>query len=126
MISLITNQGGLFLYTTSIFLCCGFVFFTIALIAIFYAFYKYSESSGSYKEDHRTKTKDRIETDGQGDDDRYSSSSYEFDEEKHTGKKVSFLDKILGKKKVCDECGSELIYKKSYDSYYCPECRTFK
>lgn len=98
--------------------CCGLIIFLAGLVAIFYLFSKYSESSSSYKDKKRVKTDDNVG--------RYSSDDIGFEEEKTTGKDVSFFDKILGKKKICDECGSELIYKKNYDSYYCPECRTFK
>ncbi|MGM0509839.1 MAG: hypothetical protein ACQESD_01755 [Thermoplasmatota archaeon] len=30
------------------------------------------------------------------------------------------------KEKVCQECGTELVYREAYDSYYCPECRTYR
>ncbi|MFP4051296.1 MAG: hypothetical protein ACLFVB_06100 [Thermoplasmata archaeon] len=40
-------------------------------------------------------------------------------------KKYSLLDKIKGKK-TCDNCGTELEYKESFDSYYCPECHEYK
>lgn len=37
----------------------------------------------------------------------------------------SRLNPFSGKKK-CNECGAELEYKEEYQSYYCPECRTYK
>lgn len=40
--------------------------------------------------------------------------------------KITFIDKLLKKKKTCDECGSELEYREAYDSWYCPECHTYK
>lgn len=58
-------------------------------------------------------------------------SSEEVTKEKvHVGKesgkeKSSLLDKIKGKK-TCENCGSELEYKESFDSYYCPECHEYK
>ena len=45
---------------------------------------------------------------------------------KKSRSKTSFLDKLLKKKKVCDECGTELEYREAYDSWYCPECHTYK
>lgn len=33
---------------------------------------------------------------------------------------------LLGRKKECEYCGTELVYKEEYDSYYCPECHDYK
>lgn len=100
--------------------CCGFIMLLAGLVAIFYISHKFSESSSPYED------KKRVEIEDEEDDRTYSSADIDYEQKKKTGKKVSFFDKILGKKKVCDECGSELVYKKSYDSYYCTDCRTFK
>ncbi len=42
--------------------------------------------------------------------------------------KRSLLSKIIpfGGKNRCSECGSELEYKEETESYYCPQCRTYK
>ncbi len=44
---------------------------------------------------------------------------------KEDGSSSSLLDGLT-KEKTCDECGSELVYKEDYDSYYCPECHEYK
>jgi len=100
--------------------CCGFIIFLAGLVAVFYLFFKYSESSSPYED------KKRVEIEEEDEDRTYSSADIDYEQKKKNGKKVSFFDKVLGKKKVCDECGSELVYKKNYESYYCPDCRTFK
>lgn len=120
MISLITNQGPAFISSFTVYVCCGFILFIISLVAMFYFFLKYSESSSPYED------KKRVNKDKEDDYRTYSSTGMDFEKEKKKEKKVSFFDKILCKKQVCDECGSELVYKESYDSHYCPECRTFK
>ncbi|MGM0405018.1 MAG: hypothetical protein ACQEQM_02625 [Thermoplasmatota archaeon] len=119
MIYLVINQTIYSLLQLSAYACCGFIIFLAGLVAVFYFFSKYSESSTPYEDKKRVKT-------DEDDVGMYSSDDIGFEEEKTNGKDVSFFDKILGRKKVCDECGTELVYKKSYDSLYCPECRTFK
>ena len=39
---------------------------------------------------------------------------------------LSKIKRLFRKKKVCDDCGTELIYKEDYDSWYCPECHQYK
>lgn len=53
------------------------------------------------------------------------STSYE---KAHSKRKRSFfsLDRLFSKEKKCDECGVELEYREDFDSYYCPECHTYK
>ena len=43
-----------------------------------------------------------------------------------TEKKGSFFERIFKKEKVCEDCGTELEYREEYESYYCPECHTYK
>ncbi len=33
---------------------------------------------------------------------------------------------LFGKKETCDTCGSVLVYKEDYESYYCLECSEYK
>lgn len=44
---------------------------------------------------------------------------------KKGGGLLSRLNPFGGKKK-CNDCGTELEYREEYQSYYCPECRTYK
>jgi len=41
-------------------------------------------------------------------------------------KKKGVFGDLFKKKKRCDECGRELVYRKEFESYYCPECHTYK
>ena len=36
-----------------------------------------------------------------------------------------FVNKLKGEK-TCENCGTELVYKEEFDSYYCPECHEYK
>ncbi len=100
-------------------LCCGVLIFATILLIIFYLLFKYSSSSKPYER------KESSETYQQRDTERYKEADIDFEQKKKESD-VSFMDKILRRKKTCEDCGSELMYKESYDSYYCPECRTFK
>lgn len=55
---------------------------------------------------------------------KHSKMSYEKDRSEKKSRKI--FPKIFSKKKVCQECGTELVYRKAYDSWYCPECHTYK
>lgn len=60
-------------------------------------------------------------------DKKVVKKSYNLGKKKGSKKDTrSFLDKLLDRKKVCEECGTELEYRDAYESYYCPNCRTFK
>ncbi len=53
------------------------------------------------------------------------STSYEDGPSKR--KRTFFsLEKLFSKEKSCEECGVELEYREDFDSYYCPECHTYK
>ncbi len=50
----------------------------------------------------------------------YSTSS------KNKSKRGFSLKSLFGKKKTCEECGTELVYKEDFESYYCPNCHSYK
>ncbi len=59
----------------------------------------------------------------------YTVEDSKRDEFSHTrkNKKTQWKGfRFFNKKKVCQECGTELIYRDAYDSWYCPECHTYK
>lgn len=56
--------------------------------------------------------------------DKTESSDIQYSKKREKSS-PSFLSKF-SRKKTCDECGTELVYKETYDSYYCPECHEYK
>ena len=111
--------GPFFIFQGYVVLCCGVLIFVIVLLIMFYALFKYSTSSKPYDR------KEEPETYQEREAKRYKEADIDFEQKKKESD-VSFMDKVLRRKKTCEDCGSELMYKESYDSYYCPECRTFK
>lgn len=85
-----------------------------------YYFISFQNKKGEYTKKQREKRKQ-----AKVKEEEFKSSGTDFAKKKRK-KNLSFIERLLGKKKTCDECGTELEYREAYDSYYCPECHTYK
>jgi len=73
-----------------------------------------------------TKKLDWDETESVGETtERKASEKYSV-EERSTKKDEGLLARVFGKKKRCETCGSELVYKSGAGSYYCTKCQEYK
>lgn len=121
-----------------LYLCCGIIIIIIIIVVVLLLVFLLSNGSKSKRKNNYYREssypdqnegfyeEDQAGSKGFDEDEGHTYTDTGFDKKNKRHENVSFLDRILNKKRACDDCGSELVYKKSYDSYYCPECRTFK
>lgn len=81
--------------------------------------YEFDESK---KEEVSKKRESAVQSDYEQKEGKVIQSEYGQEE---SGWLEGLIDSLKGKE-TCDECGSELEYKESMDSYYCPECHEYK
>lgn len=129
-------------------MCCGVIFIIIIIIVVLY-FYTKKESDPAIRrcpicKGPVMKSKTECQWCGHKIESVYKKESADYSQEPYYGAEKksthTYMDNIgktmrrsgdkitrfFGKKNICNDCQSALIYREEYQSWYCPECHTYK
>lgn len=98
-------------------LVTGLSLFGAGIMFFFILMQYYSESGGTPTKESQTE-----KTTPERDEAKIGTT----DSSKQRKDKPGILQKLFKREKTCNECGTKLEYREDYQSYYCPNCRTYK